>query len=175
MKQRRLALLLVIMVATIAARVWTWPSSAAPEVVGAVARPASSARDTTTQPILAPTTARSTLLAEAAATTGDDALGDPFAVHRPPQPVAAVAAPPVVEPSVVAPEPEPPYQVIGTFDGPDAPGVIVSTPHGVEIVHVGTVLDAEFKVIAMNAKSLTIEQVSSKRHHTINMPAGESP
>ena len=182
MKLNRLPILLVAMLGLIAAR-W-WASSANPEatVVAAVVRPnpgPSRSPSGVPDPAIAPV---SRSPASPAATTvradepsiDDDGVGNPFAARHPPAPVAPPPqlAPPVAAAAPAAPESEPPYQVIGTYDDSKAPGVFVATPTGVEIARLGSSLGTDFKVTALTPQSLTLQQLVSKREFVLKIPGG---
>jgi len=179
MRPRRLIVLFVVMFGLVAARWWASDSSSAVPLVEAVAhaRPLSAASDRfdalSTPAVSSPA---SQVAALEGVATGDDPLGDPFAVRHPPQPIAPPSPPP--PPTAAAPEaapaqdPAPPYQVIGTYDDSHSPGVFVATPSGVEIARVGGRLGTDFKVIAITRQSLTLEQMATKREVVLNIPGG---
>ena len=176
MKQRRMTILVAIMLALVVARVGWSVSQPAAQVVEAASRPLPAPSAISQE--VAPSPGLSPLSIAADATgTGEKPAGNPFAARHPPQPVAPpVQAAPVVAPVEAPPDPGPAYQVIGSYDDDsNAPGVFIATPHGVEVARLGSVLDAEYKVTALTRQSVTIQQLASKREFTLGMPAGATP
>ena len=176
MRPQRLPPLLAIMAGLAATRLWTAHSAAATQVVEPALRPdLPRAAATPASPYAAVSSAPMAAdVALAAASGADDAIGNPFAARRPPQPVAPPTAP------VAAFQPPPPdplqsYHVIGTVDDQGASGVFVDTPSGVELARAGDTLGGEFKVKAVTRQSLTLEQTATRREFTLSIPVGGAP
>ena len=117
-----------------------------------------------------------------------DVPGNAFAVRRPAVPAAKPSLPPMVPqlaavapppPPVIEsqppPPPPPPFRVIGTWDDGVAPGLFVSTPVGTQLARIGTVLLAEYRVTAITPRLLSLEHMSTKQAHQLNVPRGTSP
>lgn len=129
--------------------------------------------------LAAPYVAPSTVLSLDFVDTGH--ASNAFAVRLLPVVVAVPPPPPVTTVVVAAPQPQlslpppappapPPLQVIGTWDDGAAPGVFVSTPNGAVLARTGVVLMMEYRVIAITAQQLTLEQLSSKREIQLPVP-----
>lgn len=195
MKQQRLTWLLLLMGVLIVVR-WLVPNAPPQSATSeAVARPALTKSAASTPAIAAETKAaavdtapapQSIALPNASPLDFIDTAppGNAFAIRLPP--VVAIAPPsPPVKPVVLpppspspqpppAPPPPPPLQVIGTWDDGAAPGVFVSTPNGTVLARVGVVLMMEYRVIAVTAQQLTMEQLSSKREIRLPVPRAAS-
>lgn len=101
--------------------------------------------------------------------------GNAFAVRPPPPPpyvppviVAKVKPllppPPVVAAAPVEPPPPPmPYQVIGTWDDPSAPGVFLSSANGTLLARPGMTLQAEYKVTAITPQQISLVHLATQR------------
>jgi len=177
MKQRRLLVLLVAMVALIALRWWVPPRSGGAEDAGlvtAVVRPERAVAGS----MPAPATGQKR-------TEGPDVPGDAFAVRvvrqplpppSPPAPrpvkVAVFRGPPTPPPPEPPPPPPPPpaLQIVGTWDDAASPGVFIATAQGTVLARAGTVLLAEYRVTAVTPQEVSITHVASKHAWRLPVP-----
>ena len=177
MKQRRLLMLLVVMVALVALRLVSPPgeqgATSSQELVAAVVRPE---RIIVRQPEALPMGPDPSQPIDAR-----DVPGNAFAarVIRQPTPPPPPPAPKVVafvgppEPVPVPPPPPPPpppIQVIGTWDDGAAPGVFMSTAQGTVLARAGTVLLAEYKVTAVTPQQVSITHLATKHVWQLPVP-----
>jgi hypothetical protein len=175
MKQRRLMILLLVMVVLAAGRFAFSPAAkeyAIAEPSARLALPSSPSAET-----------RSTRGDEAktlALSDEADVPGNAFAVRVVPAPAAAaspvivaVASPPPPPVLPAAPVPPPvPLQVIGTYDDGGPPAVFVATPTGTLIARAGTVLLAEYRVTSITPQQVAITEVSTQRTLQLAVPGG---
>jgi hypothetical protein len=178
MKQRRLFVLLLVAVALLVLRWWRPPTEEAPSrVAEAVVR----SRPAAVPPPQIPAQAGS--VPRVIADNDIDALRDPFAVRKPPQPVQP--APPVVAPPVAvarpAPPPPPPpaappapppppFQVIGTWDDGKGPSVFVSGQNRTLHARVGDVLLVEYRVLRITPQQVVLQHLPTKRDIPLTVP-----
>ena len=114
---------------------------------------------------------------------GLDVPGDAFAVRPPPPPpyvppvlvAKTKAAPPSPAPPVLAvavePPPTPmPYQVIGTWDDGQAPGVFLSSPYGTLLARPGATLQSEYRVTSITPQQITLVQLATQREVRLAVP-----
>ncbi len=196
MKQRRLAVLLVVLVALLALHWWApVASTGATEIATAIER---------TKAVLpAPETKIGAPLAGLAggqaAGAADFSAGtrapesgevrDPFGVRRPPAPTAVATVitppappqpPPFVGPLLPPPEPPPPppppppLQVIGGWRDDQGSSVFVAGPSGVSQARVGDVLIGEYQVLRITPQEVVLKHVPSNRDVSLMVPAGAS-
>ena len=177
MKQRRLLVLLAVMVSLVALRLAVPPGGQAPtspqELVVAVIRPEPVAAR---QPEALPADPIPPQAIDAR-----DAPGNAFAVRvvrqpTPPPPppapkaVAFVGPPEPVPVPPPPPPPPPPIQVIGTWDDSAAPGVFMSTAQGTVLARPRTVLLAEYRVTAITPQQVSITHVATKHVWQLPVP-----
>lgn len=110
-------------------------------------------------------------------------VGNAFAV-RLPQPAATPApvlqavlpqAPPPAPTALPHKPPEPTAQqlqlrVIGTWDDNEKPGVFVATPFGTVLARPGTVLLAQYRVVAHDSRLLTLEHLTTRQTLLLEIP-----
>lgn len=180
MKQRRLLWLVAVMGVLAVLRVLAPSPSrdAAPSVAEAIVRkPAAAKRAAAVMPVPA---------AVGTATPQSDDLdvpGDAFAVRPPPPPpyvppvvvAKTKPAPPTPAPVVTAapaepPPPPMPYQVIGTWDDGQAPGVFLSSPTGTVFARPGMTLQAEYQVTAITPQQISLLHLATKREVRLAVP-----
>jgi hypothetical protein len=170
-QQRRWAVLLAALVTTLAA---TFFGSAPVEVVGV------NARRTSAQPEAA---AQRESAVEAAPVFEEQAATDPFEkrgwAEPPPSPPAPVKAPPAVDRAVLPvavdpPGPPPlPYRYVGSFSD-DAGAVIYLARGEVAVVaRVGETLDGNYKILALQARSVEFEHISTGTKQMLPIPGAE--
>ena len=80
----------------------------------------------------------------------------------PTTPVLAVAAEP--------PPPPMPYQVIGTWDDGQAPGVFLSSPYGTLLARPGATLQSEYRVTSITPQQITLVQLGTQREVRLAVP-----
>ena len=99
----------------------------------------------------------------------------PYVPPAPPPPKVAkalpVVAPPVSVVAITEPPPPPvPFQVIGTWDDGNNPGVFLSSSSGTLLARVGVTLQSEYKVTAVSAQQVSLTHLSSKRTIQLAIP-----
>ena len=195
MKQRRLAVLLAMLVGLLALRWFAPPGNrAATDVSEAIARPAVSpaprpASDATagiSRAGVAPSN-EGALYADLAAGTRESEGIEPrnaFAVRLPPAPPTPPVAPapppprPFVGPPLpppVVPPPPPPLQVIGSWRDDQGTSVFVAGPRGVLQARVGDVLLAEYRITQITPHQVLLKHLPSNRDIPLAVPAGAGP
>ncbi len=187
MKQNRLAVLLVVMVALLVFRWLVPPGSGSGDVATAVVRAPSPATEPVAQAV-ARMVAESKQVAVPVAEADAEAEvpGNAFAVRLPPAPapeptpprpprasrvktvaVVETPAPVVAEPP---PPPPPPLQVIGTWNDGGPPAVFLAGPLGTLIARPGTVLLSEYRVTGIDARNLSLIHVVSQHQWQLPIP-----
>jgi hypothetical protein len=183
MKQRRLAVLLSMMLALLALRWWVPPEGhAALEVAAAIVRPVSPA-PTPLPPLPSPDAAA--ILEDLSAGTRGTDTADPrnaFALRMPPSAAASpqLTPPPAkafIEPSLVPqpPPPAPPYQVIGSWRDEQGASVFLAGPRGVLQGRVGEVLDDDYRVAQITQHQVLLQHLATHRDVPLAVPPGAGP
>ena len=197
MNQRRLTVLLLVLVALLALHWWDpmgRPVKA--DIAQAVVRPNVLASPSPEQGgatrFVSAEHRESSRSADASAGTREPdttELRNPFAVRQPPAPVAAARvpvhpspppAPPVVGPLLLPPEPPtpppppPPLQVIGSWRDDQGSSVFVAGPDGVLVGRVGDVLIGEYLISRITPQQVLLQHVPSNRDVPLAVPAGAS-
>lgn len=195
MKQRRPAVLLVVMVALIALQ-WLGPpaSTGTPDVAQAIVRPAAQVPSmagsaVAAGPAEAPARAGWTVsLDDLSAGTRDMDAGEgprnafavrtapaPVAVPLPPQPVRVAAVQvPVMAPAAPSSPPlplPPPLQVIGSWRDAQGASVFVGGPRGVLHGRVGDVLLNEYRITQITPQQVLLQHLPSNRQIPLTVPA----
>jgi hypothetical protein len=182
MKQRRLMWLLVVMgsLAIVRLLIPSQTKLEAPSVVEAIVRKQ--------KRVATPAeTGAGTMNSSKSLSDELDLPGDAFAVrpmppppYLPPTVVAktvtktktraspAFQSPPVAVDSV---ESLPvPFQVIGTWDDGEAPGVFLSSPYGTLLARPGATLQSEYRVTSIAPQQITLVQLSTQREVHLAVP-----
>lgn len=185
MKDRRLALLVAIMVVLAIVR-WRVPpdDGGAPDVVLPVVASTASA------PGVARDVAGTSSTGDIRAVAGAAGVREPdsveprnlFAVRSPPAPPVPPPPPqtppatPFVGPPLPPPPPPPPalppYQVIGSWRDERGASVFIAGPAGVAQVRVGDLLNAEYRITHLTPSQVMLRHVGSHRDVEIAVPAG---
>lgn len=181
MKQRRLGLLLAVMVGLLALRLLDLRSPSSSSVSEAVDRVV--VKPSTAALPSVPASAVKKIPDRAAVDRVDDdaQVRNAFAV-RPPLVAAVVTpkqteqpkpfvGPPVPPPPPPPPPPEPPpFNVIGSWRDDGGASVFLAGPRGVLLAHVGDVLLAEYAVTRIGPTELVLKQLSSNREIALPVP-----
>lgn len=187
MKQRRLGLLVIVMLALAALRWFTIESEQDAAIVAqAMERSPMTLRSVTPVAIASP----APLIPDLALRTRDIEDQPPlnaFAVRMPPPPLAALVAPaapafqpfvgppPVPPPAPAEPPPLPPFQVIGGWSDERGASVFIAGPRSIHQVRVGEVLLAEYRVDQIEAQQVRLSHVASKQAVVLPIAAGPLP
>lgn len=199
MKQPRLVVLVVLMVALLALRWWVPTESGAATVVAqaidrsAVAAARHAPGDMRANTSVTGPDAKVVLPADLAAGTRESESGEPgnaFAVRAPPAPPVPVAPPPprappspppFVGPLLPPPEPPPPppppppLQVIGSWRDDQGSSVFIAGPSGVLQGRAGDVLLAEYRITQITPQQVMLKHLPSNRDIPLAVPSAPRP
>ncbi|MGM9491329.1 hypothetical protein [Ideonella sp. YS5] len=181
MKQRRLAVLLAILLALLVLRWWVPPEGdVAPEVAAAIVRPVPLAMAPSPVPASADAVAIPDDLSAGTRATDSDDPRNAFAVRMPPPAPAApaVAAAPAAQPFIEPlppPPPPPPYQVIGSWRDEQGASVFLAGPRGVLQGRVGDVLGDEYRIAQIEPQQVLLHHLATRREVPLAVPPGSGP